>query len=197
MAYAILIIDMQKGFFLNDYKDQVFSKQVERSVVAQIQRLLAAARPAGVPVYHVITSYKADRSDWTLRMKDINYQVCIEGTEGVEIVPGVEPQPGDEVVIKTRYSGFFKTGLDEKLKAGGIDTIITVGINAHACIRSTVIDGFMNDYRVIVPEECIGCYDPAHHQITLNYIRNRIARVIGVDELIAQIQRGSVDFRFS
>jgi ureidoacrylate peracid hydrolase len=43
--------------------------------------------------------------------------VLVEGTWNTEIVPRLAPRPGDLVVPKRRYSGFFETELDSILRA--------------------------------------------------------------------------------
>ena len=43
-------------------------------------------------------------------------RVLIDGYWGTEIVPELSPQPGDPLVPKHRYSGFFETELDSILR---------------------------------------------------------------------------------
>jgi hypothetical protein len=44
---------------------------------------------------------------------------CLQGSWGAEIVRDLEPDPQDLRIPKTRYSGFFQTDLDERLRRLG------------------------------------------------------------------------------
>jgi ureidoacrylate peracid hydrolase len=46
-------------------------------------------------------------------------RVLIRDTLNTDIVPGLEPQAGDDIVYKTRFSEFFETDLDARLKKLG------------------------------------------------------------------------------
>jgi hypothetical protein len=47
-------------------------------------------------------------------------RILIRDTWNADIVPELEPQAGDDVVYKTRFSGFFETDLDARLKKLGV-----------------------------------------------------------------------------
>lgn len=52
------------------------------------------------------------------------------------------PQPGDIVLPKPRYSGFFNTPLDSILRSRGIRHLVFTGIATNVCVESTLRDGF-------------------------------------------------------
>ncbi|MDR2018960.1 MAG: cysteine hydrolase [Syntrophobacterales bacterium] len=66
---------------------------------------------------------------------------------------GVIPQEGDIIVPKYRYSGFISTYLDQTLRSLGITTLIVTGVATNVCVESTVRDGFMLDYSIVVPSD--------------------------------------------
>jgi len=43
-------------------------------------------------------------------------RILIRDTWNTEIVDGLKPQSGDIILYKTRFSGFYQTGLDNILK---------------------------------------------------------------------------------
>src|SRR5712691_4674658 len=106
MSLAIIVVDLQKDFFYKDFRDQERAKRVKQSLVDNINRLLGVGRERDVPIIFVVSSYSPDRSNWTLRMKDRNFPVCITGTEGERMVEGIDVGPEDKMVTKTRYSAF-------------------------------------------------------------------------------------------
>lgn len=54
-------------------------------------------------------------------------RILIRDTWNTEIVDELAPAPGDTVIYKHRYSGFFETSLDEVLRGSGIDTLSSSG----------------------------------------------------------------------
>jgi isochorismate hydrolase len=87
--------------------------------------------------------------------------------------------------------------LHEILQSKAIDTLIFGGINTHACIRTSVVDAFMRDYRVFIPEECVASYDHEYHTETMEYFSRRIAMVLPLDELIQRINNNDLKFNFT
>jgi nicotinamidase-related amidase len=197
LSTALILIDLQNDFFRTEYEDQNHAKQVEQQLTKNINRLLDAARPQQIPVFFVVTSLEPDASNWNLRMKDLGSAICIKGTEGEAILTGLKFNEKDHIIHKTRYSAFFKTELDEVLKSMAIDTLIIGGINTHACIRTSAVDAFMRDYRVIIPEECVVSYNPEYHETSMKYFSKRIAMVLGLDSLIERIEKIDFTFQFS
>lgn len=56
-----------------------------------------------------------------------NRDALVDGTPGVDIYPELAPAPGEHVIKKHRYSGFFGTDLDIILREWGVDTVIISG----------------------------------------------------------------------
>lgn len=197
MKTALLLIDLQKDFFRTEYKDQDRARQVEHQLSENINRLLEIVRQHQIPVFFVITSLQPDGSNWNLRMKDLGSAICIHGTDGEAILPGIKTDKNDHIIKKTRYSAFFNTNLHETLQSMAIDILIMGGINTHACIRTSAVDAFMRDYRVFIPEECVASYDHDYHKETMEYFSQRIAAILPLDELIQRINNNDLKFNFS
>lgn len=197
MSAAVILIDLQKDFFRTEYEDQDRARQVEQYLTKNNNQLIEAAHENQLPIFFVITSLEPDGSNWNLRMKDLGYAICIKGTEGEEILPGLMTTDKDHVIHKTRYSAFFNTELHEVLKSLSIDTLIIGGINTHACIRTSAVDAFMRDYRVFIPEECVASYNNEYHHETIKYLSQRIAAMVPLDELVRRINDGNLRFNFA
>ena len=62
---ALLIIDMQKHFLdgKHDFFAGVYKQVAQGNVIENTAAILQAARRAKLPVYHITTGHKADRSD--------------------------------------------------------------------------------------------------------------------------------------
>jgi isochorismate hydrolase len=139
---ALAIVDMQE-FFQKPARRQGLEKVIEN-----INRLIGFFEAQHLPVMQVITCYKADGSDWDLKMKATGDPELIEGSPETAILPQIQVSSDHLVVKKTRYSAFFKTNLVDLLRASHIQRLMVVGGYTHYCVNATVFDTYAHD---IVP----------------------------------------------
>lgn len=110
--------------------------------------------------------------------------VCRAGERGAEFV-GPTPRPGELVIGKIRYSGFFGTNLNAGLKAMGVDTLLVCGLTTECCVDSTVRDAFHLDYHVFIATDATGAYEPEVHQSALKNLELNCALLLTVDQVEA------------
>lgn len=169
MAVALLIIDMQEDFFAHA------RLAAQRSqLVANTNALVSIARAANISVIWVKQEFLPDLSDAPLEVRRHNIEVVIAGTPGAQILPELDRQQSDELVVKKRYSAFFGTDLDGRLSRLGCTRLIIAGINTHACIRMAVVDAYQRDYDVILAKDCIASHDQEHHEISWRYMDGKL-----------------------
>ena len=178
---ALIVIDM-----LNEFLDR-WSAADRQRLIASTLELLGTMRSRKLPVIWVRQEFEANLSDAFLEMRRKGIRSTIQGTPGCEIVPELKPTANDQVVVKKRYSAFFRTELDELLSELQADTLILAGVNTHACIRTTAIDAYQRDWPVILAVDCIDSYDKEHHEVSLRYMRDKIARVMTNAQIIETI----------
>jgi nicotinamidase-related amidase len=92
----------------------------------------------------------------------------LAGSEGRELAPELLPHnaaaPDDNLLLrnqpqeigtnewyiyKPRWGAFYKSCLEETLRAQGISTIVLAGCNYPNCIRATVYEASERDFRVV------------------------------------------------
>ena len=120
---ALLLIDIQMDYFEGGAfpLDPTQRETALRSAAS----LLECARANGAPAIHV-------------RHQGENPAFLRQGTPGAEIHPSVRPT-ATEIVVDKRYPNSFKdTGLEEILRARGIERLVVGGMIAWMCIQSTV-----------------------------------------------------------
>lgn len=156
---AVLVVDMLNDF-LEDGGAMVLPPG--RVLYEPINRLLEVARSAGATIVWVCDCHPAVDREFEKRKPH-----CIDGTWGAEIVPALRPQEGEYRVRKRRYSGFFETDLDLRLRERAIKTVIVVGVVTNICVRSTVNDAFFRGYDVVVPSDCVAATGPREQEATL------------------------------
>jgi isochorismate hydrolase len=67
--------------------------------------------------------------------------------------------------------------------------LILAGINTHACIRTTAIDAYQRDWKVILASDCVDSYDREHHDISLRYMKDKVASVMSNQEISAALRK--------
>jgi ureidoacrylate peracid hydrolase len=84
------------------------------------------------------------------RRPEMNAQLLAKGSWDYALVDALKPEPGDIVLGKPRYSGFYNTPLDSMLRARGVNTLVFTGIATNVCVESTLRDGYHREYFGIV-----------------------------------------------
>lgn len=168
---ALIVVDMQNAYATpGGYLDLAgFDVSTTRPVIANIQTAVTAARTAGMliiwfqngwdeqyveaggpgsPNFHKSNALKTMRNQPQLQGK-----LLAKGSWDYQLVDELVPQPGDIVLPKPRYSGFFNTPLDSILRSRGIRHLVFTGIATNVCVESTLRDGFFLEYFGVVLED--------------------------------------------
>ncbi|WP_375408220.1 pyrimidine utilization protein B [uncultured Methylobacterium sp.] len=167
-ATALIVVDMQNAYATKGgYLDLAgFDVSATGRVIDRIAQAVAAARGAGIRVIWFQNGWDADyveaggpgSPNWhksnalkTMRARpEMNERLLAKGTWDYALVDALKPEPGDIVLPKPRYSGFYNTALDSMLRARGIRTLVFTGIATNVCVESTLRDGFFLEYFGIV-----------------------------------------------
>jgi nicotinamidase-related amidase len=180
---TLLVIDM-----LNDFFEQHASLASQRpALVTSINALAEEFRRRDQPVIWIRQEFAPDLHDAFLDMRKHGLRITIAGTKGCELLSELDRRPGDQVIVKKRYSAFFGTGLDATLEGARTGTLVIAGINSHACVRTTAIDAFQRDYDVVVARDCIASYDQEHHDVTTRYLGRAIARLLPNQDIVEML----------
>ena len=171
-APALIVIDMLNDFLAN------WEPRRRLELTQAINQLLRLMRDRSHPVIWVRQEFEPDLSDAFPEMRAKGISINIKGTPGCQIVPELLPASSDPVLVKKRYSAFFGTGLDELLAQLKPDSVTLAGINTHACIRTTAIDAYQRDWPVMLALDCVDSYDREHHEVSLKYMKAKIAAVM-------------------
>lgn len=120
-------------------------------------------------------------------------RVLIRGCWNTDVIPALSPQPGDVVVDKTRYSGFYRTELEEVLRHRGVQRLLVVGATTSVCVESTVRDAMFRDYHCLVvadaTAEPIAADAPrSNHEASLFTLELLFAHVATTADLVASLR---------
>jgi nicotinamidase/pyrazinamidase len=163
---AIVVVDMLKDNVDADSPYRIGDEG--RMIIPGIQVLLEYARGKNIPIVFANDSFLPDDLLFKGRMKPH----CIQDTKGAEVIDELEPQKGDLILPKRRMSAFFKTGLEDTLRMQNVDTIVVCGISTSVCVMSTAMDAFMNDFCVIVIEDCCAAHRRQDHESAVKVLQS-------------------------
>lgn len=189
---ALINIDLQKAYtavgeFATAYATD--PRQME-----YINALAAAFRLRGFPVVWTYVAYMESGEDcgiWGTRSDTPDSLQNIKvGSRRAEFDDRLEIDHARDIIINKRMaSAFFETNLGSIFSFHGIDSVVVTGGSTSGCVRATVIDSLSRSFRTIVPEECVADKHEAPHFSNLYDMAIKYADVVGVQEVLAHLQR--------
>ncbi len=177
---ALLVHDLQDYFL--DFYDRAAEPIPE--LLANVGRLLAAARRAGIPVYYTAQPAEQGRNERGL-LNDLWGPGLTAHPQRQAIAAAIAPQDGDTVLVKWRYSAFQKSDFEALLRAQGRDQLLVCGVYAHIGCLMTACEAFMKDIRPFVVADALADFSLREHQMALDYVAQRCGRVLLADEVLA------------
>ena len=162
MANAVLVVDMVRGFLEEGYP--LYCGARARRIIPNVQQLLERELAQGSKVFFLCDHHAADDPEFKVFPPH-----CVEGTAEAEVIPELRQYQG-EVIPKRRYSAFFDTPLEEKLKELKPEKLIVCGVCTDICVVHTVANARNRDYEVEVPVDCVASFDETAHHFALEHM---------------------------
>lgn len=159
---AVIVVDMQNDFVKPGGKLRVPTAE---ATVEPIKRLLNKARSAGARVFYTQDTHYEGDPEFSIWGDHVRY-----GTWGWRIIDELAPQPGDVVVQKTRYDGFYGTPLEDLLRVYGIEYTVITGTVANICVLHTAASAALRWFKVVVPIDAISALTEFDLHATLRQI---------------------------
>ena len=169
---ALVTIDAQRDFALPNGQGRVGGSP---AVVSAMGQLAATFRAAERPIFHMVRLYRCDGSNVDLCRRasiEEGQRIAMPGSTGAELVDGLKPDPSvrldpqlllggggqqlgaqEWILYKPRWSAFFETQLEDRLRALGISTLFICGCDFPNGPRATIYAASNRDFRlVLVPD---------------------------------------------
>lgn len=179
---ALIVVDMQNAFASKGGMFDLAGFDISGAsrVIAVNREVLGAARHAGVRVIYLQMTFKRDLSDagdptspayhkelalvMMRQRPELEGKLLIEDTWDWQIVDALTPEPGDLVIRKTRYNGFHRTDLEDRLKTDDLRYLLFTGIATNVCVDSTARSAFFADFWPILVEDAMSHSGPDFNQ---------------------------------
>ena len=182
---ALLIIDMVKDNFIKSKKLPI--TPFAEKIIAPLNDLIGVFRKHQWPIVFSTDAFYREDFIFKGRMQPHS----LAGTEGAEVVDGLDKTEDDLWLPKPKFSAFFQTGLEKWLREKEITLCAVGGISTHFCVLTTVMDAICHDFKAVLIEDCSAASSRKIHEQTLDcYRRNPLyplLKVAASSELAAEL----------
>lgn len=165
---VFVVVDMQESGDMPAEEVGIAHMPGYEGRIERVQRLLAAARAADIPVVFFQEVHRPSGVDFGRELDGVEGEHCVEGRPGTNLHPALLPEPGEFHIVKRRYSGFIGTEFDIVLRGLKADTLILVGGLTDVCVHYTFADAHQRDYYVRVVTDCVGGSSQYRHDAALD-----------------------------
>ncbi len=169
MGRALLVVDLLRDFV--EDRGVLYCGPSSRAIIPFVAAKVEQARRSGEPVLFLADRHTADDKEFEMFPPH-----CIDGSRGAEFCAEVQPRPDEIIIAKRRYSAFYGTDLDLRLRDLGADEIEIVGVCTNICVYFTAADARMRGYKVTVFRDGVASFDEAAHRFALD----QMEKVLGV-----------------
>lgn len=204
-SVALFVIDLQVDFLAHDgyFARKGHDPEPLRAVIPAVRRVIDQARASGCHIIWMRQGYRPDLTDltdyeqWRHEQSGIVFSgkgsdgVLVRGGPGYQIVPELEPLPGEPIVDKTANDAFYQTDLELILRTQGVRHLMFTGCTTDACVHSTLRAANDRKYQCLLIEDACASGDIESHHAAVRMVtlENGIfGSVANSDAVVAGLQ---------
>lgn len=161
---VLIVVDM-----LNDFINQDGALSCGRQaldIVPLVLEKIGEYVKEGLPVIFVMDAH--DPEDLEFKRFPVH---CVYGTPGARLIKEIEHEVEEHSfaikVLKSRYSGFFRTNLNTIIRDLDPGLVEVVGVCTNICVLYTVEELCNRNYRVVVYRNGVTSFDMDAHKWAL------------------------------
>jgi nicotinamidase-related amidase len=176
---ALLVIDLQEDFLspTGYFARKGYDPSPLSAILPAVNRLIAAARAAGLAVIHTRQGYRADMADMTPYEKWRRKRAGLDGTDvllrsgpGFQISAEVDVAPQDVIIDKTCNSAFTYTDLEMVLRARDITHLLFTGCTTDVCVHTTLREACDRNFQCLAISDACASGDRYAHEAALHMV---------------------------
>lgn len=130
---------------------------------------VAAAEAAAPPLTALLAAMRR-------RGHEVVHLVNRPATPGADVIAAFL-EPGDIVIGKGKDSGLHETGLHDRLRNQGVDTVLITGMQTQRRMQTIAADALVHGYNVWVPSDCVISTWPENKEHVLEWLEDYCATV--------------------
>jgi isochorismate hydrolase len=195
---ALIIVDMQNEFLRKG--GAVYIPDTQKSIENH-QKLIAFCHGKNIPIFYlkyVTPPVSTLWREFASKLTQPPLSGCCKGTKRyfsdiekeldvTEIIDEISPQPEDYVVEKNWFDSFWASPLESYLRALKIEYLIITGVVTEVCVEATAKGAYLRNFYVVVVSDAVSSASPAYHEVVLELLAKRWARVISTDDVISEL----------
>ena len=176
---ALVVIDLQEDFLSNTgyFAKSGYDPSPLRAILPTVNKLIVAARAAGVRVIHTRQGYRGDMADMTSYEKWRRKRNGLEGTQvllrsspGFQIVKDIDVRDEDIIVDKTCNGAFTYTDFEHVLRAQGISHLLFSGCTTDVCVHTTLREACDRNFQCLTISDACASGDQYAHEAALHMV---------------------------
>ncbi|MHB8895755.1 MAG: cysteine hydrolase family protein [Candidatus Geothermincolia bacterium] len=168
---ALIIADMINDFVLPEGK--LYVPGIEE-IVPNIAALIDEAHEAGAPVIFVDDAHAPDDAEFKQWGEH-----AVTGSWGSKVVEALAPSEHDYVLEKTKYTVWYKTGLDNLLvEKLGVNHVVITGTVTNICVMVSAIEALMRGFKVTVPRSAVKGLNEKDHEWALDQLERVFGAIV-------------------
>lgn len=164
MKKALIVVDMLNDFI--DPRGALYCGPAATDIVPNVLGRVLEYRESGLPIYFLADNHVENDKEFERFPKH-----CVKGTTGANVIGILGWGNNDHYVPKTRYSGFYNTGLEGLMAIADIrpghTTIEVCGVCTSICVMDTVGGLANRDFTTVVHRNCVADFDQEMHEMAL------------------------------
>ncbi|XP_076907813.1 nicotinamidase 2-like [Bidens hawaiensis] len=168
---VLLVIDVQNHF-----------STIAKPILQPLTSTIHTCRRASIPVIFTRHRHKSP-ADYGMLGEWWHNDLILDGTPESELMPELPRREDDVVVEKNTYSGFRGTGLEERLKAMGVEEVIVTGVMTNLCCETTAREAFVRGFRVFFSTDATATADEELQQATVKNLAYGFAYLVDCQSL--------------
>ena len=174
---ALIVVDLQNAVVGLPGLDSA------HEVVARAASLAAEFRARDLPVVLVTVAGGAAGRTEQVRAP------FAPAPGGADLIPELDQQPSDHLIVKHSWGAFTGTGLDELLHRLGVTQVVIVGIATSAGVESTARAAHELGYNVTLAVDAMADRSPETHENSVTRIFPRIGETGTTAEVLELLAR--------
>ena len=179
--------ERRSALLVMDFQPDIISNFPAADAIANTEKVLVAARKAGMPVAYVVVGFRPGYPEVSANNKGFAAAKAAGRLVNPTVIEELAPIEGEPVVYKRRVGALYGTDLPVILSAFEANHLVLTGISTSGVILSTTRLAADMDFAVTILADCVGDNDPDVHDFLLTRILSRQAEISDSASFIASL----------